>query len=111
MMVRALSSFVPGFNLESYMDRVTNALVPALASSPGLISYRILQRPQMSYTEVLILSTWKSSEEMLTCPSLEKKLFEDGSFSAIVNEAHVYSIFQEWSAPDTSTRREQTPNF
>lgn len=102
MMVRVLSSFVPGFDLDGYMRRVTSVLIPALTASPGLISCWILQRPQMSYTEVLILSTWKTDEEMAGCSNLEKEVFEDNSFSAIVKEAHVYDILQEWCGPITA---------
>lgn len=105
MMVRVLASFVPGFNLDGYMHRVTSVLVPALTSSPGLISCWILQRPQMSYAEVLILSTWKTAEDMGGCYSLEKKLFEDASFNAIVSEAHVYNILHEWFGPDSPMKQ------
>jgi heme-degrading monooxygenase HmoA len=94
VIVRISSNAVPETNIGAYLEYVERNELPLYESTPGLIKVWVLQRPFVAYTEVVVLSVWKSEEFMTGFVEKHPVLEEvKRDYGAIPLEARAYGFF------------------
>ncbi len=110
MIVRLSSWIVHESQVARYLEHVESTVIPTYKTAPGLIRVHVLQRPMVSYEEVLTVSLWRSVEDL--------KRFSLGEpptdcikakYDAIALESRTYQIrlSGEGERPDEPARQKE----
>ena len=93
MLARTCCTLVSKPKFPEFLSYMQNSVLPHYQNSPGLMSVSLLQRVVVGYVELLILSVWRSQED------LDRFTANDSSaedvrtrFGAIPMEPHSYEV-------------------